>query len=162
MNHVRASVTDEGCHDGYKLQFDFSKFDDEDARGDVELEEKEDEEPRSSLSARLGPPSASAGYQLAIRALIAFECNVAENFIWARHEGASKRDWRGEGYAEGRLGRSGSRCDFVSTLRTPSRALRSPFRRDTHNICTSTACFRARSQSRWSNLFMTLRIAALW
>lgn len=36
---------------------------------------------RRRASARLGSPSASAGHQLAIRALIAFECNVAENFI---------------------------------------------------------------------------------
>lgn len=44
-------------------------------------EKEENGEEESRVSARLGSPSTSAGHQLAIRALIAFECNVAENFI---------------------------------------------------------------------------------
>lgn len=83
MNH--AYFCHGGCHGGYKLQFDFSKSTKPGVDAEIsaaEREEKEksgEEEPR--VSARLGSPSASAGYQLAIRALIAFECNVAENFI---------------------------------------------------------------------------------
>lgn len=71
-----------GCRDDYKLQFDFSKST---MRMRAEMSGrggwKEEEEPRFLSASRLGSPSASAGYQLAIRALIAFECNVAENFI---------------------------------------------------------------------------------
>lgn len=92
MNH--ACFCHGGCHSGYKLQFDFSKS----TKVGTWLGSLRDRTRREGrkrwrrVSGRLGSPSTSAGHQLAIRALIAFECNVAENFIWARHEGASERD----------------------------------------------------------------------
>ena len=51
-------------------------------------------------------------YQLAIRALIAFERNVVENFIGTEAEAARRRKSR-------ESKQNGSRCDFVSTLRDP-------------------------------------------
>lgn len=145
---TRASVTGRRVPRWLQLTIRFREIDDEDAHGDARrrLERGRGASVSLGFSSRF---SVSAGYQLAIRALIAFECNVAENFIWAKHEGASRRDGErgGGGDAEDRLGRSGSRCDFVSTLRTPSRVSRSPFRsaaEDIHNICIATARFRTR------------------
>lgn len=65
-------------------------------------------------------PSVSTEYQLAIHALIAFERNVAENFIGAVVERADAGTGRGSK-------QNGSRCDFVSTLRDPQPCSRETF-----------------------------------
>lgn len=169
MNH--AYFCHGGCRAGYKLQFDFSKSTGREAgkeRGRrVSNGEKKKRWGRRASASRLGFLSVSAGYQLAIRALIAFECNVAENFIWARqHEGArAGMRWdRGREGGGGQARESGSRCDFVSTLRTPSRVpplAVSPRHLHIHrSLANAIAATRERA-SRRSNLFTTLRIAAL-
>jgi len=91
MNHARLLLSREGAAGGYKLQFDFSKSTrtgpgraggrGERAVGLGTGAARRKKKKRRKSQPAFGAPSASAGYQLAIRALIAFECNVAENFI---------------------------------------------------------------------------------
>jgi len=91
MNHV--CFCHGGCHDGYKLQFDFSKSTKEGlTRKSPRLREGRKRWRRTSSLNSTWLSIHFRGYQSAIRALIAFECNVAENFIWARYEGARERN----------------------------------------------------------------------
>jgi hypothetical protein len=108
-------------------------------RGDLEAGEKE-ETVKKSLALCLSRFSirfrgVSARYTSFNR--IRMQC--CGKFHLSEARGSERVGWGLRGQAR----ESGSRCDFVSTLRTPSRVLCSPFR---HDICISTARLRARSQ----------------
>lgn len=72
---------------------------------------------------------------------------------------------QGRGGVEGQARQSGSRCDFVSTLRTPSRVLRSRCSAATFAYpllaFASAVQSGAPGASRRSNLFTRLRIAGI-
>lgn len=151
MNH--AYFCHGGCRAGYKLQFDFSKSTGRGAGKErerrVSNREKKKRWRRRASASRLGFLSVSAGYQLAIRALIAFECNVAENFIWARqHEGARAGMRWDRGREEGdRHGRVDPAVTLSRLCGPPAESLLSPFRRD---ICISAALSQMQSRQRAS------------
>jgi len=168
MNH--ACFCHGGCHGGYKLQFDFSKLTKEgltrkSPRPNAERRKKAVKKSLDStwLSIRF------RGYQPAIRALIAFECNVAENFIWARYEGASEDGTEGLGGGRGMLGRVDPAVTLSRLCGPPagsSTRRAAPRRSATTHLhihrSSSNAIVALSASWWWSNLFTILRIVVYY
>lgn len=134
MNH--ACFCHGGCHGGYKLQFDFSKSTKEGStrkspRPNAKRRKKSgEEEPRALGSTWLSIRFRGVSARYTSFNRIRMQC--CGKFHLSEARGSEWAGWgRGVGGRKGHARESGSRCDFVSTLRTPSRVLHSPFRHDT-------------------------------
>lgn len=154
MNH--ACCCRGGCRGGYKLQFDFSKS----TRGTrwsgtCAARRKTKWRGRSP---GLGPTRSSVRFRGVSARYTSFNrirMQCCGKFHLSEARGSEQANDEKNGGGGGAQRKSGSRCDFVSTLRTPSRALRSPFRR---GICIPTArlCAASQMQSRHTESVTTI------